>query len=229
MPGKFFRRTALWALALPLLAAFLLQAGEFKGRWLAPVLFTLPLALFTTVDVRRTPRRTSLFAGLCLGICVIVFAVRGIGIWLPRAVGPAELQVPFAPLSAKLQSTLERKGIRDLSQLPVISDSNFLRANLMIYLPFRRYHMVQPAWQRNEDLLSLVQNVGAVFVWDVQKEGERLPAPVRAVFPQAIPLEMISVNYQRREGEAAYRLGVALVSRGNSQIVGAARAPAVRR
>ena len=79
---RLFRRLALYGLLAPLLAIVFLQPGNFSSRWLAPVLFTLPLAAFSLIRVNEDKPAFRLFGCLCAFIAVSVLLVRTlIGFW----------------------------------------------------------------------------------------------------------------------------------------------------
>jgi len=56
-----FRHLCFYGLAFPLVVMAVLRTGHFSERWLAPLLFTLPLAVFSALDISLNSHKFKLY------------------------------------------------------------------------------------------------------------------------------------------------------------------------
>jgi 4-amino-4-deoxy-L-arabinose transferase-like glycosyltransferase len=210
---SFFRRLGISGHVAVLVVIFILRPEIIKGRWLAPVLFTLPLAMFTVVDLRRTAGRNMWLARLTLSIAIIFFIVRGVVSFFPDIVHPKRIHIPFESLSAILVDTLSQRGVRETDSLVVLSDNMYLPANVMRYVRFGKfvhcdYYSRFMDGQKRKDMLA----DGGLLLWDATVRGNSIPASMRGEFPDAQPLGIIISPYLHSSRQQ-FALGAALIGR----------------
>jgi 4-amino-4-deoxy-L-arabinose transferase-like glycosyltransferase len=139
------RLLAFYGLVIPLLVIFFLHAGNFTSRWLVPVFFSLPLAVFSfiSVDMRKVEFRV--FGYLCMSIAVVVLTVRAFIGFFPDTAGKVErIHVPYKLLSRQLVLKLEESGIAGSDKFAVICDADnkydrCIAANIMAWIPTAEY------------------------------------------------------------------------------------------
>ncbi|MEJ2184210.1 MAG: glycosyltransferase family 39 protein [Nitrospirota bacterium] len=210
---SFFRRLAISGHAAVLGVIVVLRPEIVKGRWLAPVLFTLPLAMFTLVDAGRTVRRNTWLARFALSIAIIVLLVRGVVSFAPDIGHAKRIHIPYERLSAALEEKLSRRGIGETDALVVISDNLYVPAGVMRYvrlgkfIHFDYYRRFMDEQQRKDALAR-----GGLLLWDATVRGNAVPAFMRREFPGAEPLGIINVPYLYSSRER-FALGAALIGR----------------
>ena len=92
----FVRLTAMYGLLLPVLIIVTLQIGHFSTRWLAPLYFLVPLALFSTVDLDDVKNRLKYLGYISSFLVVGLLCVRILFGFVPDITGkPERLHVPF--------------------------------------------------------------------------------------------------------------------------------------
>lgn len=207
------RRLAAFGLVLPLAAIIILKTGQFRGRWLAPVLFPLAPALFSFVDLRKAGRRVKYFAGICVLIALGVLFARGFIGFFPDAAGKVErVHIPFSELSDRLARELAQRGVRDLGKLYVVSDSPHLAANLMAHLPFKGYLILKDLKDSEPDMeaVEAVRGGGGVVIWKERKDRD-IPPQFPSLFPRMKPAGTVQAPYLHSRGFPPYVLGVAVI------------------
>lgn len=219
--AALFRRLALYGLAIPCIAALGLRTGHFAERWLAPVLFIVPLALFSLVRVEVNSRRSRLFGAICASIAVLVLAARAFVGFAPELSGKVErLHIPFKEVSLQLARAAQREGLDTLQGVALISDNEHIAANLMAWLPGMKFvplHRPQPTISAIPAIAAIDLRHGGIVVWSVAKRGSGLPAEFAERFPDAVPLGPIEAPFLRAKTFPPYLLGAALVPRRSTQ------------
>jgi 4-amino-4-deoxy-L-arabinose transferase-like glycosyltransferase len=208
----FLRRLAFFGLVVPLVTILFLKTGQFRGRWLAPVLFPLALALFSFVDFRGRGRRFKYYAGVCVVVAMGVFFSRALIGFFPDAAGKVErVHIPCDKISSQLARELASRGIPDARAVYIVSNSQHLAANLMARLPFKNYLLL-----RNEEEAEGALNVeearqtGGVVVWE-ERGVEDIPGYFLSAFPGLEPAGTLEAPYLHSRGFPPYALRAAII------------------
>ena len=206
-----FHYLSFYGLTLPILIILVLRTGHFSERWLSPLLFCLPLAVFSEINIQLNNRRFKLLGYLCIFIAVVILAARSFYGFFPDFSGKVErIHTPFSYVSQQLRQELEERGIDDLRDITIITNNDFVAANVAACLPgakffiFSRDHRVV----KKETL-----GPGAkVLLWDVAKEeGEGIPEKYARKFPSAISLGPFRASFLYSSNFPPFALGAALV------------------
>ena len=209
---RAFRLVAFYGLAIPLAGIIVFSPAHFQSRWLAPVFFTLPLALFSLVEIRPGEAGFKLLGYICIGVAAAVFAARLSVGFFPDAVGKVErIQIPYKALCAQLQGGLRAAGIKDPRGLDVISgpDDDYVAGNVMAELPGSKFLPEADAISGarvGEPMLGR----GGLFVWDVKRHGEAPPVHFLDAFPGAT-VRILSSPYLHSRKFPPYQLGVIII------------------
>jgi 4-amino-4-deoxy-L-arabinose transferase-like glycosyltransferase len=206
----FFRRLAAISMLVPLALIFVLRTEKFSERWLSPLLFTIPLALFTMVDFDLAKRRFLWFGRVMVIIAAGILAARALIGFFPDFVGKAErMNIPFEEISARLSERLTEEGFTDLRGSVIASNSEHLIANIKVYLPFGSHLALKGGGSETGPELA---GLDSVIVWDVKKHGQEIPQGFRLAMPGAVQLEPVSAPYLHSK-RFTYTLGVAVLRR----------------
>lgn len=207
---RAFRLLALYGLAIPLIVVAALRTGHFAERWLAPILFILPLALFSMIRWDMESIRFKAFRYLCVSIGVMVLAARAFIGFAPETAGKVErIHIPFKEVSLQLAGEIRRDGFNDLRGVAIVSDSVHLAANLMVWMPGTKFVPFQSVHRSD-----LRKNV--VIVWNASKLGRNIPKEFADRFPAAVPLRPIEAPFIRAKKFPPYILGAAIVPHGQA-------------
>jgi 4-amino-4-deoxy-L-arabinose transferase-like glycosyltransferase len=200
---------ALYALAVPLVVTVLFQAGNFQGRWLASVLFTVPLAMFSRTTLRDWSWRVGAFGALCVFAALAVLGLRSFAGFFPDEAGKVErINTPFEVVSLGLRAELERQGVEDFKGYSVASGDPYLAANVMAWLPGSRF--VPLDTHEAAAVKREFGTQGGVVVWN-ESSGD---SPHRSEAARAIPSAVflnISAPYLHARQFPPYVLGAAVV------------------
>jgi 4-amino-4-deoxy-L-arabinose transferase-like glycosyltransferase len=201
-----FRRLALFGVMSSFAVMVLLRAGHFSIKWLAPVLFVIPLALFPSVDLDRSRARAARFGCLCLFITLSVFVARAAVGFFPDAVGKVErIHTPFRPIVLKLAERLNGQGMTDRGRPAIVTDSAFMAGNITADLPGEEIFLLDAAVGRRRT------NRDLVLVWNASADGLSLPQRFRDAFPAAVEMGTLSAPYLHSKKSSPFLLGVAVV------------------
>jgi 4-amino-4-deoxy-L-arabinose transferase-like glycosyltransferase len=124
------RYLALLGAALVLLA--LAGAGQFKDRWMQPLLFCAPLAFLAARPALATPRRTAALRRLLLATAALLLL--GMALRAPlagRQGRPGDLNLPLAALAEALRT-------RGVQPDAIVADNARLAAGLRLVFPGAR-------------------------------------------------------------------------------------------
>lgn len=203
-----FRRIVIYSLFPPLCVILIFRTGHFSEKWLAPVLFCIPLALFSGVDIDMNKKRFQVFGYVCIIVAVMMFLLRAfIGFCLPDVLGRVErIHTPFRSVSQQLVKELRNRRIITSHDLTIIADGNFLAANIEANIPAAEFMVLT---QDTQDKLSKKRNI--VIVWDASKQGIQIPKHYSDIFPDAIPIGIFESPYIHSKELPPYRLGAALI------------------
>jgi 4-amino-4-deoxy-L-arabinose transferase-like glycosyltransferase len=187
---SIFRWLIFYGLMIPLSGILILRTGHFSEKWLAPVLFCVPLALFSLVDMDMNKNRFRLFGYLCTFIAIMILLVRAFIGFLPDAVGKVErIHTPFKAVSLQLIKELQEKGIHNLQDLTVVTDSGYLAVNIIVNMPGAKFMVL-----KNDMKEVSFQKRDVIIVWDASKQGIYIPKKFLDVFPSAIPINRKVAN-----------------------------------
>ncbi len=205
---NLFHYLSFYGLTIPLLIIPVLKTGHFSERWLAPLLFSLPLAVFSVADTQSNDRRFKLLGQLCIFIAVVIFAARAFIGFSPDLAGKVErIHTPFRYVSEQLGQELTERGIA-LRDITIITDNEFLAANIVACLPGTKSFLL------SGDHRIVKSKLGPgveVLLWDVAKKGKEIPDEFAREFPSALPLRSFSASFLHSSNFPPYVLGAALV------------------
>lgn len=126
-PAFFGRYFALLGGALLLLA--LAGAGNFKDRWMQPLLFCVPLAFLVARPDVATPWRLRVLWRVCAGAALVLLigmAARVLG--AGHGLRPGDFNVPLEPLGEALRA----QGVRPAA---VVAESSRLAGGMRLVFP----------------------------------------------------------------------------------------------
>ncbi len=208
-----FRSLAIFGFMIPLSVVILLHTGNFSSRWLAPVLFTLPLALFSMVSQHVGKNESRLFGALCLLIAVSILATRAFIGFLPDRAGKVErIHIPYRVLSQQLIEKLEKKGMHDFRDLVVIADADdaYVAANIIANLPGAKFVSLRDLTDDGSPRRE-VMDKGGILVSDISRHGGNIPKSFLAAFPSSLPIDKLQAPYIRSDKFPPYILGVVII------------------
>ncbi len=212
---RALRLLAFYGLALPLAGIIAFSPAHFQSRWLAPVFFTLPLALFSMVDIRPGEARFRALGYVCIMIAVAVFAARFFVGFFPDEVGKVErIHIPYKTLYPRMRAGLRGAGIEDSRGLAVISfpDDDYIAGNIMAEMPAAKFVPEEEAVS-DPGIRKSILSRGGLFVWDVSRHGVEPPAHFLEAFPGA-RVAILSATYLHSRRFPPYRLGVITIPPG---------------
>jgi hypothetical protein len=211
--ASFFRSLAVFSVLIPPLVVLLLQIGQFRARWLAPVMFAFPLAFFSLVDLKRVRRRANFFAYFCMAIAISILLVRVCVGFFPDVTGKKErIHIPFQALSTELKLRLGQLRAVDGGEFVIISDRPHLISNMLLWFPAHQYAVVSEGSKSLEaGKPDAIRKSGGVIVWDISAEGESIPKYFLDIFPSAKPLEPLRVPYVH--SKEIFSMGIAIIPR----------------
>lgn len=199
---RFFRYLVFYALIVPLIIIFIFQVGQFTGRWMAPLLFILPLALFSFVNIRENHKRLKMIGYLSLMIFFVVFGIRAIVGFFPDITGKSErIHIRFDNLSFELKKALKEKGIND-KELIFLSDKEFLAANVANNFGGAKAYQIDNKQIRIEN-----NNTTKVLLWDAKKQGREIPDKFITLFPSTYFIDIFKIPFNN----SFIEIGVAVV------------------
>lgn len=202
-----FRWLLLYGLTIFLSVILIFRTGHFSEKWLAPVLFCMPLSLFSLIDIDMNKSRFRSFSYLCIVIAIMVLFVR-VFIWFfPDLIGEVQrIHTPFKAVSLQLIKKLQDRGIQNLQDLTVVSDSSYIAANIMANIPDAKFALL-----KKDTKEILFQEKDVIIVWDASKQGMHIPEKFLDAFPSAIPIGRVESSYIHSKKFPPYILGVAMI------------------
>ena len=207
----FFRSLAVFGILMPLLAILLIHIDRFKPRWLAPVVFTFPLAFFSLVDLKKNRKLSTLFAYCCMAIAILIFLSRAFLGFFPDVTGKKErIHIPFQALTTELRHRIVDLEAGDTRNLVIISNDRHLIANMMLWVPVHKYALVDidKGLFTGENPAETKKN-GGIIVWDASSQGEAIPKYFLEIFPSARQLEPLRAPYIH--SNKTFSMGIAVI------------------
>ena len=189
-----FPRLALFGLGMPVLGIIIFQTGVFRGRWLAPVYFILPIAFFSLVNLKIKDTKSRAFGYLCIGIAVSVLILRLFVGFFPNATGKIErIHMPYRALSGQLAAKLVKMGFASVRGLAVIADegNEHLAANFLANMPGARFVPLSGCL-KDAGIQKTVQLEGGVYVSGVSKSELAFPEDLAPLFPRILKESLVS-------------------------------------
>ncbi len=210
---EIVRRTALYSLLIGLSVIFFLRTSHFQNRWLAPVLFTLSLGMFSMVRIDLNKGRFKTFGYLCAAVAVIILIVRAFSGFFPDTTRKVErLHIPYQDLSRQIYERLGKKGVIVRNGFALIADSEdeYVAANISMRMPETKFIALSDA----AGDLSLHKDIlyrGGVLVCDVSRHGLKIPMSVsRSLFPGST-VDLVRSSYMRSSTSPPYVLGIVVI------------------
>jgi 4-amino-4-deoxy-L-arabinose transferase-like glycosyltransferase len=205
--GEILSLATLYGLIAPLVTVVFFGAGHFAERWLAPVIFIIPLSCFLMVDLDEQNRRFKVFGSVCASVALIVLLVRIFIGLTPDLTGKIEhIHIPFHELSRQLSKTLNQPGNPYHPGITIVTDDAHIAANIMAWIPGMRFvHLreVRQSASRGEHIPS--QNV--MILWDAEKLGKEMPEKFLRYYPSASVM-LFEAPYLYAAKHPSYVLGV---------------------
>jgi 4-amino-4-deoxy-L-arabinose transferase-like glycosyltransferase len=206
--ARLFRLIPLYGLLLPPALVFIFHMGHFSGKWLAPVFFTIPLALFSSFEAPEKPLRV--FGGLCVAAAIAVFAIRAVAGFFPDLTGKVErIHIPFREISHRLEDTMRQRGIIDPNNAVIVTGDGSLAANLEQNIPRARYVLLGSGTAQQH----VLQDKTVVAVWDATRDGPDIPKVLRGAIPPNARAVKIEAPYAHSSPERfpPFTIGVVVV------------------
>ncbi len=210
---RLFRRLAFYGLMVPLFVIFFLHAGNFSSRWLAPVLFTLPLTVFSFVGMDMRKNEFRFLGYLCIFIAVSVLALRAFVGFFPDAVGKVErIHIPYRALSQQLTEKLKESGINDFRDLAIVADTGdeYIAVNIMASMPATKFVPLRNL-MTDSSIREKIVGRGGILVYDISKRGPTTPEKFITAFPSALPAVTLKAPYLHSLRFPPYVLGAVIV------------------
>lgn len=201
---------ALGPLALTLLAV-VLAGFRIKAAWLAPLWVWAPLAGFMLFNIRATGH--SWRAGSAV---IIAMAVLGLGAYVgnnlvrPYVSGKAmRVQFPGETLAKEVDSIW---AANTNEPMRVVIGPTLKAGSVAHYSHFEPLVRVEDSDQANPWAPeALVDQAGAVILWDATSGGEALPPSIAHRRPEALYVKTLVLRQQTGANTPPARIGVALV------------------
>lgn len=213
------RLLAPYGLLVPLAAASFLQAGNFSGRWLAPVLFTLPLMIFSYIDMDTGRGEFRLFRSFCILVAVSILAAKAFVGFLPDVAGKVErVHVPYETLVRELALKLKEKGIDNLDDLSVISNEDsrdrVVAANIMA---LTKIHKFVPLTRviGDADIRRDIAGGGGIFAFEINRRMNAHAEELISAFPSALPDIVLQSPYLHSSKSRPYVMGIVIIPKAN--------------
>jgi 4-amino-4-deoxy-L-arabinose transferase-like glycosyltransferase len=197
------RMAPFYGVLIPFVVILIFRLGHFSGKWLTPVFFTIPLALFCSFDTAERSLRN--FGRLCVGAVVVMLLMRAFIGFFPDITGKLErTHMPIKAVSEQLKKELAAKGIYDLKQLVVVTENSYLAANLEANIPEAEFLSV------NDLAGKPLPRKNVVAVWDAKEEGQLVPKALHDCLPQVLAAVKIETPYIHSKKFPPFVLGVAI-------------------
>lgn len=211
---RLFRYLSMYGLTISALGIAVLGAGRFSEKWLAPFLFSLPLAVFSVIDMESKTRRLRVLEYLCILIVAAILVGRSFIGFFPDLAGKIErIHVPFRDVSLQLKQELSERGIDDLRGVIIVTKTEFMTANVLAYLPGANFLLSKgPYTITNGDTGTMTK----VLLWDASKHGMDIPEEFAHEFPSARSIGTFRASFLHSSKLPPFVLGAALVQRGGS-------------
>ncbi len=203
--ARLLRLIPLYGLLPPLALVFIFHMAHFSGKWLTPVFFTIPLALFSSFDTPERSLRN--FGRLCILAIGVTFILRASIGFFPDLTGKFErTHMPVKAVSEQLKQELAAKGISNLKRLVIVTENGYLAANVEANIQDAEFLLVdgpdcKPVPRKN-----------VVAIWDAKEEGPGLPVALRAFLPGTVSVGKIAVHYLHSRKSPPFVLGVAFAA-----------------
>lgn len=208
-PGRniaVVRWIGFYALTIPFVTHLLLGSANYSERWLAPVFFLVPIALFSYVRVDACGKKISYFGYLCLAVLFSLLLFRMAAGFFPDLAGKVErIHMPFREISLLLQDDLRKMGVRDLREVSIGSDSGYVTANIAAEMPGigtsdlrgGRDEFIAPGTKR-------------VLIWNAKIEGE-IPERLEDKLPAGAQVKWLKAAYLHSKKFPPFILGYAVL------------------
>ena len=204
-----FHYLSFYGLTIPLIIITVLKTGRFSERWLVPFLFSLPLAVFSEANIQLSNRRFRLLGYLCIFIAVAILAARSFIGFFPDLSGKVErIHTPFRYVSQQLSQELAERGIDDLRNITIITDNEFLAANIVACFPGAKSFLLS---HDHRIVKSTLGSKAKVLLWDTAKQGNDIPEEYAREFPSALSLRPLRAYFLHSSNFPPFVLGAALV------------------
>ena len=200
----------LYGLIIPACAVILFGTAHFAERWLAPVMFIIPLSCFLMVDLDMQSRRFKVFGSLGALIALLILLVRIFVGFMPDVAGKVErIHIPFHALSLQLAKALKKSDSPHQPDITVVTDDAHIAANIMAWIPGMRFvhlRQIRQSASKGEHIPS--QDV--IILWDAEKLGKGIPEKFLRYYPSATAM-FFEAPYLYATKHPPFVLGVGFV------------------
>lgn len=210
-PADILTRAVLTGLIIPITGVILFRAGHFAERWLAPVMFMIPLSLFLMVNIDENDRRFKLFGFVCAFTAATVLIVRIVIGFMPDMVRKVEhVHFPFRQLSIQVAKKLDQEGIPFQERITIVTDDAFIAANVMAWIPGMRFvHLRKVRKSASEG--KNIPSRDVILLWDAEKLGKAIPDKFLDFYPSATGVSF-EAPYLHSRKHAPFVLGLAFAN-----------------
>jgi len=212
---RYLLAVVLGPLALQLLMS-VVTGGMLRSMWGMSLWPLFGLLLFHTWRLRPTPAAPRLVGGACvaLGLCLFVLAIGQSTVYPRYAARSTRNDFPGRQLATEINNLWRQ---RFATPLPMVVGGFWYSGNVGLFAPDRPEVYASPWPEKPMPSSSaspwasdaaFLQN-GGVIVWDVERYGDPLPAPLLARFPTI--RQAPTLTFPSRSPRALpTRIGVAL-------------------
>lgn len=208
------KRIVYWLVLGPLaitLAAVAIAGFRIKAAWLAPLWVWTPLAGFLLFHITADHLRWRLGASI-----VVAMTILGLGAYIgnnlarPYIAGKAmRVQFPGEALAMNVDRIWSTQTQRPLR---VVIGATLQAGSVAHYSRFEPFARVDDSEAANPWAPeSLVEEAGAVILWDAPEGSAQLPAEIAQRRPSAIYIETLSLRQQTGADTPPARIGVAVL------------------
>jgi hypothetical protein len=200
----------LTGLIIPAFGVILFRAGHFAERWLAPVMFMIPLALFLMVNIDEKDRRFKLFGFLCALTAATILAVRLVIGFMPDMVGKVEhFHIPFRELSPQVAEKLGQLGLPYEEEITIVTDDAHIAANIMAWIPGMRFVHLRNV-RKSAAKGKPIPSKDVILLWDAEKLGREIPDKFHDFYPSATEISF-EAPYLHSRKHPPFVLGLGIV------------------
>lgn len=215
--AKILFFASAFGLIIPICVAILIRSPYFAERWLAPIMFLIPLSCFHMVDLNAHSRRLRALRWLAALILLLVLVARIFAGFMPDITGRVErIHIPFQELSVRLSKMLAAPDETPIRKdIAIVTDDAHIAANLMIWMPGIRFvHLWQVRGNKLNGLSIPSQDV--IILWNANKLGKDTPGKYLHYYP-SVSATSVQAPYLHAKKLPPFVLGIGFVEPRNEQ------------
>lgn len=179
----------------------LLGAGEFKDRWLQPLLFVAPVVWLGYVDPKRTDLRARLpgYFGMAAGLAVIIWLLIPLRVVLgPFSGYPTDLNQPYSALAQAIKTS-------GMSPAILVGYGNRIAGNLRLQFPEARVYAHR---QLADTTITITSPAGPILaIWPTAGSQTAMPRTMHVGLTGALDVPALAYEQRRLQLPLAYSDG----------------------